>query len=383
MKLSRLIKIAKKIIFKQYKLLQLLDEKIISANQLTQSQARDRIRNHLKGRRERGEIQSLPTRPKIFIAVSQCNWEKSALVDPWCKFGDIVHYDWSDEFDQYAGDWHSKRKKEFNDKLYTLVYDEHKKSKIDIFFSYLSGRWVYGQTIKKIRDLGIITINYDFDDSLKFWGYKEASGLTGSAEIAPFYDICISAQSEANVGKYVAVGSNPVFMPSGGNPDVFAKLEPKSERKISVSFIGQNYGERKKIIRFLAKNGINIFARGKGFDQGAVSQDEMLEIYNDSLLTLGFGYIANTYKTGLKGRDFEVPMTGTAYLTTYNEELTKYFIPDKEIILYYNKEDLLKKIKYYSANPEKIIEIGQAGRARALKDHTWLQRWAEVLELIK
>ena len=56
-------------------------------------------------------------------------------------------------------------------------------------------------------------------------------------------------------------------------------------------------------------------------------------------------------------------MTGTAYVTTYSDELAKYFVPDKEIILYSDRNELLEKIKYYTGRPEEAIAIGAAGRS--------------------
>ena len=122
---------------------------------------------------------------------------------------------------------------------------------------------------------------------------------------------------------------------------------------------------------------------GAGWPEGKISQEKMLEVYGNSLINLGFGYTSNTNILGLKGRDFEVPLTGTAYLTTYHEELARSFLPDKEMIFYVNEEDLLRKVRYYLENPEKAKKIGLAGRRKALAEHTWEKRWQEILEVCR
>ena len=109
----------------------------------------------------------------------------------------------------------------------------------------------------------------------------------------------------------------------------------------------------------------------------------MREVYNHSLVTLGFGYIGKTNLLGLKGRDFEVPLTGAAYLTTYHEELTRYFEPDREMFFYNSEEELIRKVKYYLNNPEKTKEVGLAGRKKALAEHAWEKHWQEVLEMCR
>ena len=122
---------------------------------------------------------------------------------------------------------------------------------------------------------------------------------------------------------------------------------------------------------------------GKGWPAGEIPQEKMLEVYNNSLITLGFGYIDKTNLVGLKGRDFEVPLTGATYLTTYHEELARYFVPDKEMLFYASEEELIQKVKDCLDNPEKTKEVGLAGRKKALAEHTWEKRWEEILEMCR
>lgn len=364
--------------------IQLLSEKTINDYYINEEQQIRKIKNYLEIRRLRGEItNSLALKPTVFIAVKQCNWEKDALVDSWKNVANIIHYDWGNKYDQYSNTWYEKEKNLFNQELYDKVYQANKRNKIDLFFSYLSGRWVFPETIKRIRDLGIITINYDFDDSLKFWGYKEKGCFTGSVNIAPVYDICITAQSKKNVGKYIYAGANPLFMSSGGNEKLFAKEGFKLKRDIKISFIGQKYGKRQEIIEYLYKKGISVYVRGLGWNEGSVSQEEMVNIFSNSLLVLGIGYIGDTKKTALKGRDFEVPMTGAAYITTYNDELSNYFNENREIIFYENKDELVNKIKYYLNNSTEAIQIGYYGRRKALNDYKWQNKWEKIIDIVR
>lgn len=321
---------------------------------------------------------------KVFIAVKNVNWEKSGLVDSWrlVKNVKMEYYDWGDTFDQYSRDWHTEQKKLFNAELIRRVSSSHAAEPIDIFFSYLSGRWIFPETIKAIRKLGIVTINISFDDTRSFWGVKEATGYSGIAEVGPIFDLCITCQNRDDIRKYIAVGARPLFLPPGGNQNVFARSQPNTTRLIPVSFIGQKYGIRKNIVEFVQSHGIQICTRGLGWQGGMVSEQEMLAIYKNSLVTLGFGYVGNGTKVlGLKGRDFEIPLTGTAYLTTYNKNLSEFFEEDKEILFYRNKQDLLEKIQYYISRPDQAIKIGLAGRERALSDHTWDKRWKTIIDL--
>ena len=321
--------------------------------------------------------------PKVFVAVKNVNWEQSGLIDTWSDVAQTVCYDWSkDGFDQYSPDWYAVGKPAFNKKLLELVTYSKIEHGINVFFSYLSGRLAYPETISRINSLGIITINISLDDSYNFDGDKEADGYTGPAAIAPEFDLCITTQRKQDTKKYLDIGARPLFLPPGGNPTVWAKYEVKPNRPIAVSFIGQSYNgsQRRETFDYLWHNGVPVLTAGKGWANGTVDQDEMMRIHHNSLIVLGFGY-ARGSETYLKGRDFEVPMTGTAYLTTWNKELAECFEPDKEIIFYRTKEELLEKIRYYTANPDEAKKIGAAGRARALKDHCWQDKWCQILEV--
>lgn len=320
--------------------------------------------------------------PKIFLAIKNTNWEKFGLVDSWIGLGEIIHYDWGEKYDQNSPNW-EKIKEEFNEELYQRVSIENKKKKIDIFFSYLSGNWVYPETIRKIGELDIITINISLDDALYFWGYKKKSGLSGNAEIAPFFDINITTQKSVDVAKYVFVGANALFMPPGANPQHFYS-HSKYIRNIPISFIGQKYGIRGEIIQKLLENGIPIVTFGKGWDNGEISVTQMREIYSKSIINLGFGYIGKgTGNIGLKGRDFEVPMSGGLYITTYNKDLAYCYDIGKEIECYHDLHDLYQKINKYLTNTTLAKKIGSAGMEKAIKSHKWSDRFSDLLNILK
>ncbi|WXG56768.1 MAG: glycosyltransferase [Candidatus Sedimenticola sp. (ex Thyasira tokunagai)] len=372
-------------LYKKYfaKIRQPISDQEIAQNQLSEDEQVARIEQHLAERRQRGEVGALPERPRVFAAVKNSNWEQAGLVDSWRGIADVVHYDWGEQFDQNATDWFSGGRDAFGEVLFRQVEEAHRRTPLDIFFSYLSGRWVSQQVIDRIGRLGIVTVNYDFDDSRKFWNSKKHGVYTGSAEIAPIFDLCVSAQSSSNVGKYVAIGANPLFLPSGGNATVFASLEPEIVRSVPVSFIGQKYGERGEWIASLEAAGVAVEKRGVNWPGGPLSLDEMLALYSRSLLTIGFGFIGNTQQVGMKGRDFEVPMTGCAYLTTYSDELAHYFVPGEEILFYRNKKELQEIAHYYVEHPGEAVAIGRAGRVKALSRHTWEQRWVCLLGVVR
>jgi spore maturation protein CgeB len=108
----------------------------------------------------------------------------------------------------------------------------------------------------------------------------------------------------------------------------------------------------------------------------------MKEIYARSVINMGFGYTGGSSSVVLKGRDFEVPVSGGLYLTSYNAEMEKYFTPGKEIEFYHDETELLRKVQFYLANVDLALRIGAAGRDKCLKNHTWQNRFQHVLDVV-
>ena len=317
---------------------------------------------------------------RIFAAVHHVNWEKYGLVDGWSEIADVIHYDWGTAFNQYAPDWHQASKPAFNKELLRRVELTHHEKPIDIFFAYLSGRWVYPETIRTIGNMGLLTINISLDDVVMFWGLQEPGGLSGNAEIAPEFDFNITCQSSKDVLKYESVGARALFLPPGANPDAFSPLP--LPRDIPVSFIGQCYGARPQIIAWLREQGIEVQAFGKGWPSGELSFSDIIAIYSRSMVNLGFGFIQDSFQTGVKGRDFEVPLMGGLYLTTYNHDLANCFNLGAEIDCYRSEAELLSKLYYYMEYPDVALKKGAAGRDRCLRDHTWTYRFKTILGVI-
>lgn len=335
-----------------------------------------KIKEHLA---RKGKTPCCKKKPRVFAAVHHVNWEKYGLVDGWSGIADVIHYDWGTAFNQYDPDWHQVGKPAFNQELLRRVELAHREQPIDVFFAYLSGRWVYPETIRTIDKFGFPTINICFDDTGTFWGLQELSGLSGNAEIAPEFDFTITCASSKDVLKYDDVGARSLFLPPAANPDAFSPL-PLS-RDIPISFIGQCYGARPQIIAWLKEQGIQVQTFGMGWPSGELPFSDMVAIYSRSMVNLGFGFLLNSFQTGLKGRDFEVPLMGGLYLTTYNHDLSNFFNLGEEIDCYRNETELLSKLHYYSEHPDVALKIGAAGRDRCLRNHTWSGRFKAVLQV--
>jgi len=81
-------------------------------------------------------------------------------------------------------------------------------------------------------------------------------------------------------------------------------------------------------------------------------------------------------------RDFEAPMCRTCYLTGYTEEIAEFYKLGKEIDTYRCSDELLDKTKFYLSHPTEAKSLREFGYQRALRDHTWRNRFSELFQKI-
>ena len=88
-------------------------------------------------------------------------------------------------------------------------------------------------------------------------------------------------------------------------------------------------------------------------------------------------------KNQIKGRVFEVPACAGFLLTENCENLEKYFEIDKEIVVFNSMEEAKDKINFYKKNYAESKKIAENGYLRAIKDHTYEQRFLNIFNKLK
>ena len=313
-------------------------------------------------------------RPKrIFCAFPGYNAERINFIMPLQRMGYNVNwYDWAKDFNVYSPTWEETGKPRMNQMILDKLMKEHRESPVDLFFSYLSARTTYHEIIKEIRSMGIPTLNFCCDDTLPV--HRQMA-----LNLAPAFDFWWT-DNRLTVPEYRAAGAHPIHAYLGANEEFFCYI--KAEKKFDLSFIGSAHSYRPRILKAISDTGINVAAFGSGFSNNRVTLEEMVRIFSSCHINLGFAGIGarelgQGHKT-LKGRDFEVPMCGGFYMTEYTDEIKNIYEVGKEIVCYHTLDELLETVRYFLAHPDEMEQIRQAGRERALRDHTMSRRFEQV-----
>ncbi|PKN76346.1 MAG: hypothetical protein CVU52_05205 [Deltaproteobacteria bacterium HGW-Deltaproteobacteria-10] len=308
------------------------------------------------------------------------NWENEALKPSLEKFGHVRLYDWFDKFNHSGKDWRKSLKAAMNSDLIRQVNTWMAEEKADVIFAYLSGELVEPATLQEIRRHGVPLVNLALNDKEHFIGKIRSGRAFGARDICRHFDLNWTSTEDALI-KYCVEGARPIYLPEAANPQIHKPYDV--EKTIDVSFVGQCYGNRATVISELKNRGIAVKAYGIGWPDGHLPTEEMVKMYSRSKINLGFGGVSGFRDTFcIKGRDFEIPMSGGLYLTEDHPELGFAFHPGEEILTYTGIDDLVNKIRYYLANPAAAEAIRKKGRERCLREHTWEMRFAKIFHIL-
>lgn len=118
--------------------------------------------------------------------------------------------------------------------------------------------------------------------------------------------------------------------------------------------------------------------------KGPVPLGGVADVFSRYELCLNF---SNVWADGRPGsaliphvrlRDFEAPMCRTCYLTGHTDEIEDFYSVGREIDTYRSSEELVDKSRFYLTHPAQAERLRDAGYRRALRDHTWSQRFQQL-----
>lgn len=297
-------------------------------------------------------------------------------------------------------------REEMNKRLLETVETE----KPDLCFFFLSSDEIKKETVKQITDSGkTITFNWFADDKWRFHNFTKYW--------ASLFN-WVSTDQKSALKEYDKIGYKNVIVGCWGCNHFLYK--PLNLPEIyDVTFVGQLYGKRGKIVEQIKKAGIKIECWGKGWPNGKISQERMIKIFSQSKINLNFTercefglksiiriflsrkndksiqannprYWIDNLKSlwserqnEIKGRNFEIPGCNGFLITGDADNLRDYYEDGKEIVIYKNTKDLIDKIKYYLEHNEEREVIAKAGYERTLWDYTYEKRFNEIFNFIR
>jgi spore maturation protein CgeB len=333
---------------------------------------------------------------------------------------DVVRFDWALPSHLVLHGWLKENIDAKNREILELARKTHAEKKVDIFLSAADARYLKAETVRAIKAMGMLTVNYHCDD---------VNAFHLNDKMAKEYDWNWTIQPAA-IANYERAGAHYAYTPCGANPNLYKPHVV--EKKYDVTFVGRNMGYRDEMMQHLMNNGIDARVWGEDWPHGLKSMlrrwaavvkrvgkrplgkdlgislwylahygdtkrrfsplirfEDMIRLYSQSRVNLNFSggmgpgmYDFEKAIRSIKLRDIEVPMSGGFYLTEKTKEIEQLFEAGKEIECYSSKAELLEKARHYLAHPDEAERISKAGREKCLREYTWKRNFERLFKEI-
>jgi hypothetical protein len=248
-------------------------------------------------------------------------------------------------------------------------------------FMYCDSRYIEQDLIRELGRRRIWTVLMGLDDQHKFLRRSESGMTVGQAEVAPVVDLYWTSW-KLGADLVVAHGGRPWCAPEAADPAFH--FPTGGARDLETVFIGGNYGIRGRLVRYLLSRGFEVTAFGRGWPNGFLSFEQTVKTYSRAKVVLGVGNVGEMSGVfHMKGRDFEVPMCGAVYLTSYNPDLADAFEIGREVLCYSSFQNCSEVLRWILSHPDQQRDLRQRALARATKHHTWQKRLSDLIRVIR
>lgn len=249
--------------------------------------------------------------------------------------------------------------------------------------------FVTQRDIEDIRALGVPSVNVHLD---LFVGISREATLDTDPRWRTDYVFTADGDPESQK-VFEAHGINHYWLRAGVFDEgcVMFDINNDPELQGDVVFVGggkqyahKEWPYRKKLIEFLEKNYPNQY-RKYGHPERLVRETDLNQLYANAKIVVGDSLnVGFNHPNYWSDRVYETVGRGGFIIHPYINGLEKDFIDGKEIVFYeYNNfEQLKSKIDYYLEHSKDREAIRKAGFERVKKDHTYLNRMQEMLNVV-
>lgn len=254
------------------------------------------------------------------------------------------------------------------------------------------------ETLAELRALGARLVHYTPDPyfSLPWKRTRLMDRAMGAFDVLIYCKLYEEAQ-------YKALGRPLVYMPLGYCDEVHRPVPSDDPRwACAVGFLGGWEPRRERLLHAVATCGVDLKIWGgywefltdgrwtlrrqmilnqlAGEDRFSFHRDPAIaaahqggEIYDDDYaraLTgaqIGLGFLRKVCPDQHTTRTFEIPACGSMLLADRTAEHEVFFSEGKEAEFFSSAEELVEKVRFYSANPDARQRIAKAGLQRCVR----------------
>jgi spore maturation protein CgeB len=241
-----------------------------------------------------------------------------------------------------------------------------------------------------IREAGRFApiVAWNSDDDWQWEGY--------TSSLAPYFTFMVTTYPHIFEANRATVPN--LRLSQWGCYDRLADFGRKKD--LAFSFVGRVYGARYADCRFLhRKAGLRVFGSGSRLVSLGIppfrgcsripglmgppilEYADVNAVWNRTCVSYTpLGSSADPRLLQVKGRVFQMGLSGTLMLCDEHPEIERYYDPGREYVTFCGVDECADKARYYLAHEGERARIAQAYHDRTRAAHTWQRRFARLFE---
>ena len=216
------------------------------------------------------------------------------------------------------------------------------------------------------------------------WFPDDPHEIDVSLKISPAYDWFFTHDS-SSLDRHRGSGAKAYYLAFGCDPAYLTPpLLPNANGHAPLGFVGSRDPIRERALSDIRDLGLETW--GPGWPAGAVYGRKFVVALAGAVVGINmhqqFGSAdPDRYGTGANMRVFELAAVGTPQLCDAKADIRRHFTPDREIVLYRSVAELRERARALLDDESLRRSLATRARERALREHTWAIRLAELLDV--
>lgn len=108
---------------------------------------------------------------------------------------------------------------------------------------------------------------------------------------------------------------------------------------------------------------------------------DMYKVFYSSKINLNISL--RSIESGIPQRVFDIMSVGGTVFTNYQEEVMELFVPDKDIVVFHDMDELADKAKYYLSHEEERVKIGINGYYRVRDEYNYVKSIEKMFAIVE
>ena len=107
---------------------------------------------------------------------------------------------------------------------------------------------------------------------------------------------------------------------------------------------------------------------------------QMPVMFNSSKINLNI--TLRSIQSGISLRALDIMGAGGFLISNWQPELAECFEEGKEVVMYYDRNDLMSKIEYYLQNEDERMKIAENGQKKIIEQFDYSCAWKKIFGVV-